>query len=837
MSVQHRSTRVKAPASRDPNSVLDEDTSSNDRLILNPTGRIDLDGAPNGFSYSNNGNNDYCKILNYIHKSKFIYTAEENINDNGLVHKCNSKHKCILCNNIKATDTFYSTMTHRKYQTKSFSNETSLNCSTVNCMYLITCNRCGLQYVGETIQTLRDRFSGHRASIKKPLSDNKCKSLSKHFSIGLCRNADYQVNIIEKLDGSGRDKNGKPLPGVTSLRGKSETNWMLTLQTVYPYGLNDRIGDEYMIEKDCRIIGNKFLPLKRLHDRPAYNVHKAKLDNSFLKSNFLKILQTHFDADLKNAGYFIRVSIKSFKKSALKFISSNIYDFIGTKTNNFPNQQWYYMALDLIELRIYRPPISNKTKRIPKNIIRINFINKGMDMVNIGRILNGKNVTDTLPSQFKKTEKISVVYTLSNTIRSKIFNHKQFLNKLDTNSIIKQYNNLPCDCNNSPFKDPDHGHIVTGDLRIVQNNKLRKLLCKGPKYREPVPINWEKCRSEIKTGLSAFSTEWCNKEGVNTGSFKEWLSIVMSKVDQKIRNLKKKVKYHQTKQVLKDPNVVNYLNELQNRYVMCPIDKAANNTAFICKKYYVDVILKELGLIDTVSNTYNLTDKPVSNIVSEQNRILLNDFKIKNEDQEFNCLPTIYWLPKMHKHPSSARFIIAGKNCVNKLLSQYVTSAFKLCFNQVNTYHKKTHYFNGTKTFWVIQNNNSPLESIHKINKRKNAQQISTFDFSTLYTKIPHDKLLEVLYNVIDFVFKGGTRDVISISNIGNASWSTQRKGHKYFFTKTSLKEAVKYLLYNCFFSFGNVSFKQKIGIPMGADPAPFFANLFLSFYETNISG
>ena len=31
--------------------------------------------------------------------------------------------------------------------------------------------------------------------------------------------------------------------------------------------------------------------------------------------------------------------------------------------------------------------------------------------------------------------------------------------------------------------------------------------------------------------------------------------------------------------------------------------------------------------------------------------------------------------------------------------------------------------------------------------------------FSTLYTKIPHDKLFGILYEVVDFVFKGGTSD------------------------------------------------------------------------------
>ena len=43
----------------------------------------------------------------------------------------------------------------------------------------------------------------------------------------------------------------------------------------------------------------------------------------------------------------------------------------------------------------------------------------------------------------------------------------------------------------------------------------------------------------------------------------------------------------------------------------------------------------------------------------------------------------------MHKIPSSARFIIAGKKCVNNQLSKHVTSAFKLCYSQIDAYHKK----------------------------------------------------------------------------------------------------------------------------------------------------
>ena len=46
------------------------------------------------------------------------------------------------------------------------------------------------------------------------------------------------------------------------------------------------------------------------------------------------------------------------------------------------------------------------------------------------------------------------------------------------------------------------------------------------------------------------------------------------------------------------------------------------------------------------------------------------------------------------------------------------------------------------------------------------------FNFSTLYTKIPHDKLLDILCKVVDLVFKGGTRDYIVINKQGCTSCS-----------------------------------------------------------------
>ena len=93
------------------------------------------------------------------------------------------------------------------------------------------------------------------------------------------------------------------------------------------------------------------------------------------------------------------------------------------------------MTLDLNESRIYNPPASKTTKTKPKNLIKLPFVNKGMDMINISKIINDKNVKKSLPTQFNKTEQISTVYTLTKTIRSKIFNQKEFIKTLDTKEI------------------------------------------------------------------------------------------------------------------------------------------------------------------------------------------------------------------------------------------------------------------------------------------------------------------------------------------------------------------------------------------------------------------
>ena len=135
--------------------------------------------------------------------------------------------------------------------------------------------------------------------------------------------------------------------------------------------------------------------------------------------------------------------------------------------------------------------------------------------------------------------------------------------------------------------------------------------------------------------------------------------------------------------------------------------------------------------------------------------------------------------------------------------------------------------------FWVLKDVSPITDIIRKVNSRNNAKSISTFDFSTLYTKLPHSDLIEKLTEVIDLVFEGGKNNYIRISKNGRAYWGKWTSKSPCF-SKSAINQAVQFLIENSYFTVGNCILRQSIGIPMGIDPAPFWANLFLYAYESS---
>ena len=140
-------------------------------------------------------------------------------------HKC--EQNCILCReHFVESTTFSSDNTG-----DTFSIRHHMTCKVENFIYLLFCSKCkGKQYVGESKNTMRIRFAGHRSDINiKKKKSGKIPHIIQHFISPGHSLADMRALPIEQVYRKDTD-----------FRKSRERFWYTKLQTVYPEGLNER---------------------------------------------------------------------------------------------------------------------------------------------------------------------------------------------------------------------------------------------------------------------------------------------------------------------------------------------------------------------------------------------------------------------------------------------------------------------------------------------------------------------------------------------------------------------------------------------------------------------
>ena len=141
-----------------------------------------------------------------------------------------------------------------------------------------------------------------------------------------------------------------------------------------------------------------------------------------------------------------------------------------------------------------------------------------------------------------------------------------------------------------------YGHVVTGDLSIIPNSKLRDLIAKGTKYIEPYKVDWDKIFPLLCEAVDQYALQWAKREMVELSVLSSWKEMVKGQLEERISKLKKNFK-QPTGKVLQNSDVKVCLSDLHNKYVSVPADKTPNNIIIICKKYYIDTLVEELGWI------------------------------------------------------------------------------------------------------------------------------------------------------------------------------------------------------------------------------------------------
>ena len=131
----------------------------------------------------------------------------------------------------------------------------------------------------------------------------------------------------------------------------------------------------------------------------------------------------------------------------------------------------------------------------------------------------------------------------------------------------------------SKFCNEPHSHVITGDLKIIQNVKLREHAAKEPKYREPNRINWKATETVFMESIDRYTKIGPKKQIELKYLLKylsEWKDQLKRLVLDRISNLKRHFISPKCK-VLNQPDVKDSFHNSHADYVLVPADKAANN--------------------------------------------------------------------------------------------------------------------------------------------------------------------------------------------------------------------------------------------------------------------
>ena len=172
-------------------------------------------------------------------------------------------------------------------------------------------------------------------------------------------------------------------------------------------------------------------------------------------------------------------------------------------------------------------------------------------------------------------------------------------------------------------------------------------MIKGPSFREQNDIDWNKIKSILLDALCAYKMQWIKREHFDIRILNEWQSTLDELLVNRINVLKRKKQAWKKQQVLKRNKHLEYLKQFQQQYVLVPADNASNNIIVVCKKYYVDVLVKELlnaGQPSTYVDSGDTYDRLVWKHIWDLKRWNICIPPVMEE------LPTLYWMPKLHNN-------------------------------------------------------------------------------------------------------------------------------------------------------------------------------------------
>lgn len=315
-------------------------------------------------------------------------------------------------------------------------------------------------------------------------------------------------------------------------------------------------------------------------------------------------------------------------------------------------------------------------------------------------------------------------------------------------------------------------------------------------------------------------------------------------------------------EVRQDEQIKRAMRQIQENLVVVPVDKAGHNIAFVCKRWYAQKLKEELS---HENGAYRGAQETVEDVLG-RHKAMNDKFGFTHEE----AFPYLYGILKAHKQPVQLRFIAGCSNrgqtilknekrakekeseedFIRKMtrernpkpkssLTEAAKEGVKVLRAVMDTlrereeeYYKKC----GVRKWWTVESIEEVALSIKDAEHKLVGKKMRTADFTTMYTKLPHQRLIDTVSIAWDRAveYKAGGMTSTTGDWCLRMDWETnyafqqfdetmQREG----MTKQTFMELMEFLIKENHIWNGTELRKQVIGIPMGSPVSPHLANLF----------
>ena len=156
-----------------------------------------------------NSNSIQNSLLNRLHTCTMSWVF--NKTERGL-NFCNRK-LCRYCPRLNKSGSIYCLNTDSSYRSMI-----TVSCRSSNLIYCVTCKICRMQYVGQTLLRIKDRFAKHFYDIQ---NNDQSKVLERHFSRRDHNGInDMEISVVEFI------KKPPRRPEASKIRDRVEKRWI-----------------------------------------------------------------------------------------------------------------------------------------------------------------------------------------------------------------------------------------------------------------------------------------------------------------------------------------------------------------------------------------------------------------------------------------------------------------------------------------------------------------------------------------------------------------------------------------------------------------------------------